>query len=218
MSQSRSKKIIIDLIKNNHLPPGKNYSYKMYKNDNRVRDVQLLDTGDWMYADKYGAMKKATSISDIANILKHELDVNVKNKPKGENGWKRVYFKSGTNKGKSLDTVLKKYRNPLKKKKNKKKKVKDSIPQRNRNNDIVVIQDDNLETHDDIIRKMNEEHAKKMLILQQEKDILKAKQQILAAQREEEYNAKQHEKRMRELDSASDSDSDSDSDDDWDSA
>jgi hypothetical protein len=213
MAQTRSNKQIADLIKKNLLSIGQNYYYKMHKSDTRTRNVQLLDTGRWKYQDEHGDMKDATSISDVANALRLELDVKVKKKPTGENGWDKVYFQSGPNKDKTLNRVLKPHRDITKKKMKKKRTIKKKsvcVIQRNRNDDIVETTTENVEVKDDTIRKREDEyrinevelvlsHKEKMLKLQQQRELLQGQYEL-------EYMKKNHKKRMRALDSDTDDD------------
>lgn len=201
-TQSKSQKCVEQLVKDGVLLIGRHYYYKSKNNDERKRDVELLDTHKWCAADSHGNMRPpSTSISALANELKQELDTNYSNKKsKSENGWRRIYFKDGENKDKSLESVTKGHRDIVKKTRKKKEKKKRVVQERRgeRNYDIILTDIDETKEEDDDDsfklrkQKMMENHEIRMLQRQHAEEI---KQQ----ERKEALQKKQYEIDMKRL-------------------
>ena len=215
-TQSKSQKCVEQLVKDGVLLIGPHYYYKSKNNDERKRDVELLDTHKWCAADSHGNMRPpSTSISALASELKQELDTNYSNKKsKSENGWRRIYFKDGENKDKSLESVTKGHRDIVKKtrkkKENKKRVVKER--RRERNYDIILTDTDETKEEDDDdsfkLRKqrMMENHEIRMLqrqhaeeIKQQERKEYLQKQKYEIEKMRNDYEIKELNKKMSEL-------------------
>ena len=201
-TQSKSQKCVEQLVKDGVLLIGPHYYYKSKNNDERKRDVELLDTHKWCAADSHGNMRPpSTSISALANELKQELDTNYSNKKsKSENGWRRVYFKDGENKDKSLEIVTRGHREIRKRtmNKNKEKEIVIQEIRRETNNDIITTDTDETKEDDDDDsfkfrkQRMMENHEIRMLQRQHAEEI---KQQ----ERKEALQKKQYEIDMKRL-------------------
>ena len=214
-TQSKSQKCVEKLVNDGILLIGRHYYYKSKENDERKRDVELLDTHKWCSADSQGNMRPpSTSISALANELKQELDTNYCNKKsKSENGWRRIYFKNGENKDKSLQSVTKGHRYIVKKtmKKKEKKRVVQEI-RRETNYDIIPNDTDETKEDDDNnsfkLRKqrMIENHEIQMLqrqhaeeIKQQERKEALQKQKYEIEKMRNDYEIKELNKKMSQL-------------------
>ena len=200
-TQKRSRRDVEKLEKNGILLIGPHYYYKLNTTDTRLRNVELMDTHKWKYEDSDGIMQPATSLSDLANKLKQELDTNYGGKRStGENGWRRVYFKDGENKDKSLEIVTRGHREIRKRtmNKNKEKEIVIQEIRRETTNDIITTDTDETKEDDDDDsfkfrkQRMMENHEIRMLQRQHAEEI---KQQ----ERKEALQKKQYEIDMKRL-------------------